>query len=477
MTKRNVFSNLIWRFSERICAELVSFVVTMIIARILDPSVYGLTALVTVFISILGVFINGGFGTALVQKKAADELDFSSVFWFNIVMCSSLYIVMFLAAPYIALFYRIPELVNVVRVMSLTLIISGVKSIQIAYVSKTMQFKKFFFATLGGTIGAGVVGIVMALKGFGVWALIVQSLFNNTVDTVILWLTVNWRPKYIFSFERMVRLFSFGWKMLVSSLLDTVYNNIRSLIIGKKYTTADLAQYNRGRSWPDLLVSNINSSIDSVLFPTLSAEQDDRTRVRELTRRAIKTSSFILMPMMVGLAVCAEPLVRLLLTEKWLPSVFFMRIFCFTYAFYPVHTANLTAIKAMGRSDLFLRLEIIKKIVGLIALGATMFISVKAMALSLLVTSVLSQMINSWPNKKLLEYRYADQLKDMLPQICLSGVMGFIVYQVGLFDLNDWLTLFVQVPLGMFIYIIGSKMLHIDSFEYVLEILKNYKGK
>ncbi len=477
MTKRNVFSNLIWRFSERICAELVSFVVTMIIARILDPSVYGLTALVIVFISILEVFVNGGFGTALVQKKEADDLDFSSVFWFNIVMCSSLYIVMFFAAPYIALFYRIPELVNVVRVMSLTLIISGVKNIQIAYVSKTMQFKKFFWATLGGTIGAGVVGVVMALKGFGVWALIVQSLFNNTVDTIILWLTVKWRPKYIFSFERMGRMFSFGWKMLVSSLLDTVYNNIRSLIIGKKYTTADLAQYNRGRSWPYLIVGNINSSIDSVLFPTVSAEQDDRTRVRELTRRAIKTSSFILMPIMVGLAVCAEPLVRLLLTEKWLPSVFFMRIFCFTYAFYPVHTANLTAIKAMGRSDLFLRLEIIKKIVGLIALGATMFISVKAMALSLLVTSVLSQMINSWPNKKLLEYRYADQLKDMLPQICLSGVMGFIVYQVGLFDLNDWLTLFVQVPLGVCIYIIGSKMLHIDSFEYVLEILKNYKGK
>jgi O-antigen/teichoic acid export membrane protein len=336
-----------------------------------------------------------------------------------------------------------------------------------------MQFKKFFFATLGGTIGAAIVGITLAYSGFGVWALVAQSLFNAIVDTIILWITVKWKPKRMFSMKRLKGLFSFGWKMLASSLLETVYNEIRQLIIGKIYTSNDLAYYNQGQKFPSVITSNINSSIDSVLLPTMSKEQDNKTRVKSMTRRAIKTSTYIMMPLMIGLAVCAKPIVSLVLTDKWLPCVTFLRIFCFTYAFWPIHTANLNAIKALGRSDIFLKLEIIKKVIGIIAILSTMYISVEAMAYSMLITSILSQIINSWPNKKLLNYSYIEQLKDMLPQICLSLFMGTIVYFIQFIKLSNVITLILQIIIGACIYVLGSRVFHIDSYEYVSSTIKD----
>ncbi len=474
MNRKSVTSNMIWRFLERCGAQGVTFLVSVVLARLLDPSVYGTVALVTVFTAILQVFVDSGMGNALIQKKDADDLDFSSVFYFNLSICLLLYIGMYFAAPLIAVFYDMPELTPVVRVLSLILIISGVKNIQQAYVSRNLLFKKFFFATLGGTIGAAVIGIWMAWRGYGVWALVAQNLFNATLDTIILWITVKWRPKRAFSLNRLKGLFSYGWKLLVSALLDTGYNNIRSLIIGKFYTSEDLAFFNRGKQFPNLIVTNVNTSIDSVLLPAMSKEQDDKERVREMTRRAIKTSTFIMMPLMMGLAICAVPLIRIVLTDKWLPATFFLRVFCFTYAFYPIHTANLNAIKAMGRSDLFLKLEVIKKVVSIAALVSTMFISVEAMALALPITSILGQIINSWPNRKLLDYSYKAQLLDMFPQIGLSLVMGVMVYVIQFLRLSDMTTLLIQVPLGALIYIAGSKLLHIDSYEYVKGLIKSY---
>ncbi len=477
MEKKTVISNFLWRFAERCGAQGVTFIVSLVLARLLEPSVYGTVALVTVFTAILQVFVDSGLANALIQKKDADDLDFSSVFFFNIASCTVLYLLMFFAAPYIAAFYEKPELVPIVRVMSLSLIISGVKGVQVSYVSKNLLFRRFFWATLGGTIGAAVIGIWMAYAGFGVWALISQNLFNMLVDTIILWITVKFRPKLVFSFSRLKGLLSYGWKFLVSSIIDTLYNNLRSLLIGKLYTDADLAFYNKGKTFPHLFITNINASIDSVLLPVMSKEQDDKAKVKEMTRRAIRTSSYIMMPMMMGLAICAEPLIRLLLTEKWLPCVFFLRIFCFTYSFYPIHTANLNAIKAMGRSDLFLKLEIIKKTYGLLLLLGTIRISVKAMASSLLLTSVLSQITNSWPNKKLLGYSYLEQLKDMLPQISLSCFMGATVYCVTFLGLGDIVTLLIQVPLGVAIYLGGSILFKLESYRYALGLLKDFFAK
>lgn len=472
MSNKLVLSNLIWRFLERCGAQIVTFIVSIVLARILDPRVYGTIALITVITTILQVFVDSGMGNALIQKKDADDTDFSTVFYFNIVMCLGLYAILFFTAPLIAKFYDMPELTPVIRVLGITLIISGVKNVQQAYVSKHMLFKKFFFSTLGGTIGAAVVGIVMALYSFGVWALVGQYLFNLLVDTIILWITVKWRPKKLFSWTRLKGLFSYGWKLLVSGLIDTVYNDIRQLIIGKKYSTEDLAYYNKGKQFPNLIVTNVNSSIDSVLLPTMSESQNDKAVVKSMTRRAIKTSSFIMWPLMVGLGVCAEPIVRLLLTEKWLFCVPFLRIFCFTYALYPVHTANLNAIKAMGRSDMFLKLEIIKKIVGMILLLSTMWWGVMIMAYSLLLSTIISSFINAFPNRKLLNYRYREQIKDILPSALLAAFMGVIVFCVQFIGLNDVLTLLIQVPTGMLIYIVGAKVLKVESFGYIISLIK-----
>lgn len=469
--KKTVLSNFLWRFAERCGAQGVSFIVSVVLARLLAPEVYGTIALVTVFTAILNVFVDSGLGSALVQKKDADDLDFSSVFYFNVAVCCLLYLGMFFAAPFIAEFYNRSELTPVIRVLSLTLVISGVKNVQQAYVSRTMQFKRFFFATLGGTVGAAGIGIAMAYCGFGVWALVIQQIFNATVDTVILWITVRWRPKRMFSWKRLKGLFSYGWKLLASALLDTVYGNLRQLIIGKMYSSADLAQYNRGRQFPDVIITNINSSIDSVLLPTMARVQEDAAQVKGMTRRAMKTSTYIMAPLMMGLAFCAQPVVRFVLTEKWLPCVPFMQIFCITYMFYPVHTANLNAIKAMGRSDLFLRLEIVKKVVGLVLLVSTMWFGVMAMAYSLLVSTLTGMIINSWPNKRLLRYSYLEQMKDILPGILLAVLMGCCVYPIQWLGLPDIVTLLLQVPLGALIYIGASALLHLESYEYLMDMI------
>ena len=477
MKGHHILTNFIWRFAERCGAQLVAFVVSVVLARILSPTDYGTVALMNVFITILNVFVNSGLANALIQKKNADDTDFSSVFYANMVFCLVIYALLFLAAPLIARINHHPEMTWMTRVLGLVLIVSGLKNVQIAYVSRTMQFKRFFFATLGGTIGAAVLGIWMATKGYGAWALIMQHLFNTVVDTIILWITVKWKPKKVFSLQRLKGLFSYGWKLLVSSLLDTVYNNLRSLIIGIKYSSADLAFYSKGKHWPALAIENVNSSIDSVLLPTMSRVQDDPAAVRNMTRRAIKTSTYVIAPVLMGLCFVAEPLTRLVLTEKWMPSVPYLRIFCILDIFYPIHTANLNAMKAMGRSDIFLKLEIIKKMVGMVLLLSTMWFGVMVMAYSLLVSSVTSQIINTWPNKKLMNYGYLDQLKDILPGILLAVGMGLIVYCVQFLHLNDWLTLLIQVPLGVLLYFLGSKLFRIDSYRFVLEMARGFLKK
>lgn len=477
MNSKKIFNNFLWRFLERCGSQGITFIVSIVLARLLAPEVYGTIAIVTVFTTLLQVFVNSGFGTALIQKKNADDTDFSTVFYFNLVFSLVLYFGMFFAAPIIANFYKNSELTAVIRALCLVIVVFGVKNVQQAYVSKKLMFKKFFWSTLGGTLSGAAVGIYMAWAGFGVWALVGQQLTNAAADTLILWVTVEWRPKLLFSFERLKSLFAFGWKMLASSLLDTLYNDLRTLIIGKMYSSEDLAFYNRGHTLPNFITQNVNSSIDSVLLPVMAAEQDNMVALKSMTRRAIKTATYLIMPLMVGMAVCAKPIVSLLLTDKWLPAVPFLRIFCITYCFYPIHTANLNAIKALGRSDLFLKLEIWKKVCGLVAILSTMWFGPLAMAYSAIVTTFTSQIINSWPNKKLLNYSYPEQLKDISQNIFLSVVMGAIVYCVTFLNLSNIVTLAIQVILGAAIYALGSKLLKLESFEYILGVLKSFFKK
>lgn len=469
----NVIKNFFWRIGESSGAQLVSFLVSIVLARLLAPEDYGVIALVTVFTSILQVFVDSGLGTALVQKKNADEVDFSSVFYFNVLVCLTLYAGMFVAAPAIAKFYDNPIYVPLVRVLSLTLVISGLKNIQQAYVYRHMIFKRFFFSTLGGTIASAILGIVMAYAGFGVWALAAQYVSNTAIDTLILWITVPWRPKKRFSWTKLKSLLSYGWKLLVSALLDTGYTSLWNLLIGKVYSSADLSFYDQGSKYPKAIIGTISNSIDSVLLPTMSIVQDDRAQIKSMTRRSIVTSVYVMAPLMMGLAGCAEPLVSLILTDKWLPCVPYMRIFCITYMFWPVHSANLNAIKAMGRSDLFLRLEILKKIIGIGLLLCTMRISVMAMACSLLISSVTSQIINSYPNWKLLNYRYLEQLRDILPSILLAVIMAVAVGAVPLLGYGNVLTLCIQIPLGAVIYVAGSAIFRLESFRYLLNMIED----
>ena len=473
MDSGKIASNFIWRLAERFGAQGVTFVVSLVLARILGPEVYGVLALVTVFTTILQVFVDSGLGTALIQKKDADDLDFSSVFFFNLGFSLLLYLLMFFAAPWIAAFYRMPTLRPVVRVLSLAIVISAVKNVQQAYVSRNMLFRKFFFSTLGGTLAAAVIGIGMAILGFGVWALVAQYLVNAAIDTLILWLTVHWRPQRRFSFSRLKELLSFGWKLLGESLFNTFYANVRSLVIGKLYSPSELAFYNKAFQLPQMLAFNVDTSLDSVLLPTMSQRQEDHSEVLRLTRLFIQVGTYIMMPAMLGLALCAVPAIRLLLGSKWLPSAPFMQLFCVSYAFYTMATANYNAYKALGRSDLFLRVSMISKCLGLLILLVTMRFGVWAIALGTLLSALVNQLIVSVTSFRLLQYRFADQLRDILPNVLCSLVMGIPVYALSRLPLPYYVLLLIQVIAGAAAYILLSILLRVPSYATVLRLLRH----
>lgn len=472
MAKGRILSGFFWCLLERFGAQGVTLVVSLILARILGPEVYGTVALVLVLIAIFDVFVDSGLGNALVQKKDADETDFSSVFYFNIGVCFLLYALIFLSAPLFAKFYNAEQLTPVIRVMGLELIISGFKNIQFSYLQKHLEFRKFFFATLAGTLTAAPVGIIMAVKGYGVWAIVAQNLCNHFIDTVFLWMTANWKPKRKFSFTKLKVLLNYGWKLLTSALLETVYQKLRQLVIGKKYTSEDLAYYNKGETFPSTLVNNINSAMASVLFPAMSELQDNRESVKDITRKTIAIGSYTLMPLMVGLAVCSNSIILFVLGEAWLPCVPFLRVFCFIYAFIPFHVANLNALKAVGRTDIYLKQEIAKKIIGIAAIIITMNISVIAIAIGLIVTDILDQIINSYPNGKIIHYPYREQLEDMAGPFFLSVIMGGIVLLAGYAPLGPGLLLLIQIPLGIVVYIALSKLYGVPMFDILINSVK-----
>lgn len=475
VTKRQVLGNFIWRYLERCSAQLVSFIVSIILARILGPEEYGTLALINVFINIFQVFATGGLGSALIQKKEPDELDFSTVFWSQMLLCIFFYIILFFVAPLISKFYQRIELIPMIRVSAISILIYGLRNIQLSYISKKMMFKKFFLATLAGTLLAAFVGIFLAKNGFGTWALIAQSLVNLFIDSILLWITSGWKPKFIFALNRFYSLFAFGIRNLLSSLIDTIYSNLRNLVISKTYTTSDLAFYTKGNTFPDFIVINIITSISSVLYPAFSDAQNDIARLKGMMRRALKIETYILSPLLFGLAACGETVVMLLLTDKWIPCVIFLQIFCISSLFSPISIVNLNAIHAMGRNDITLRLNLVKKIIGLIVLLFTVWISVKAIAIGSLICTVLFQILNSAPNKKLMGYTYREQMADILPNILLSFVMAVIVYLLNFVNINLVIKLLLQIFAGAFIYISLSWLLKIESFEYTKKhILKGF---
>ena len=478
-SKATIISSLIWKFLERIGIQGTQFVVSIVLARLLAPENFGLIAIVTIIISIANVFIQSGLGTALIQKKDADDLDFSSVFYASLSLATIIYTGIFFTTPLIAQFYNNDELIPIIRVLTLTLFIGVFSSIQYAYVARNMMFKKLFFRSMGSIIPSSIVGISLAFAGFGVWALVAQQLFSASLSVIILWFTVPWRPRLSFSFQRLGKLFSFGWKLLLSSILDTIYSQIQGIVIGKMFSPASLAFYDRGSHFPYIIVNNINNSIQAVMLPSLAAYQDDRPQVKKMMRRAIVTSSFLIIPMMAGLAAIAEPLVLVLLGEKWLPCVPFVRIFCFFYAFYPIHTSNLSAINALGRSDIFLKLEIIKKIYGLAILIGFIFYfrSPIGIAYGAALSALIASFVNASPNKKLLNYSYFEQLKDIAPSVLLTCLMTVVISSLTYLHLNNYITIILQITVGCIIYLGLAKILHFECLDYLIKTVAEFKRK
>ena len=358
--KNKVASGLFWKLLENGGAQGIQFVIAILLARLLTPAEYGVVGIIMIFITIANVFVQSGFSTALVQKKQADEVDFSSVCYFELAASVVFYALLYLAAPVIAEFYAIPVLKPIVRMLGIVLFPGAVISVQTAYVSRNMEFRGLFFSTLVASAISGVISIFMAYRGLGVWAMVGQQISYYISLMVVLFLTVSWKPGLCFGFDRIQTMFAFGWKLLCASLLDTVFNNLYGLLIGKIYNEELLGSYNRGEQFPKLIATNLGAAIQAVLLPAFSACQDDRDKVREMVRRAIRLSSFAVIPMLMGLFAVADTLVLALLGEKWLICVPFLRIMCVSYCFWPIHITNLQAINAVGRSDIFLKLELVK---------------------------------------------------------------------------------------------------------------------
>lgn len=472
-TKSKVFSGLIWTYGERITAQVVSLWVSIILARLLLPSQYGIVTLVMVFINIANVFVSDGFGNALIQKKEADHVDFSSMFWFSVLISLILFCVIFLISPLISEYYEMPDFTIVMRVLALKIPLASVNTIQKAYISRKMEFRKFFFSTLLGTVISAVVGIVLAYNRFGVWALVAQYLTNSTIDTLVLSFTSGWKLRFEFSKSRLIPLISYGWRILAVGLMNSFYSNLRNLIIGKKYTEEDLAFCNRGEHFPSLIAININTSISNVLFPAISSEQSNIGRVKSMTRRAIKVGTFLLGPILLGLVAVSNEFVEVVLTEKWLPCVPYLQIMCIVYLLQPIQTAGIQAMKAIGKSKLYMHMEIIKKIGGLVILLIAVlgFNSVLAIVFSALVAEVYSTLVNLPAISKIIDYKIKEQIYDVGPPL-VASVLMYLIVTVFRFSMRDvisssLLLLVMEVILGGISYYMLCKVLKIDSLNYL----------
>lgn len=476
LNKKSIIINFLWKFLERCGSQAVSFCVAIILARILAPSDYGLIAICMIFITILQVFADSGLGTALIQKRSVDNLDYSTVFLTNLGLSVFLYALLFFCAPLIADFYDMSGLIPVLRVLGLAIIINSLKNTQQAYISRNLLFKRFCSAIMVASVASAAIGIAVAYGGYGIWALVAQQLSSNVVAVAMLWLLVPWRPAKCFSWERLKRLFSFGWKLLLSAIMASLYAQLMPLIVGKFYSPSDLAYINQGQKFPQAVISNISASVDSVLLPVMSQNQDNIVVLREMTRRAIQTSIFIIAPLMMIIAFSAENIVKLVLTDKWLPCVPFMIIYCVNYMFWTVHTANLNAINALGRSDIFLKLEIAKKIFGVAIVLFTMQYGIMAMAYGTLVSGLISQIINSYPNIKLLNYGYLQQMRDFLPTVLLAAAAGSVTILVDMCFHETWNLFFVvcmQFAAGIFVYLLAGFIFKLKALQDTYQLLRN----
>ncbi|MGP1349030.1 MAG: lipopolysaccharide biosynthesis protein [Stomatobaculum sp.] len=469
--RRSVTRGLLWKLSELAGAQGVQFAVALILARLMTPREYGTIGLIMIFITIANVFVQSGFATALIQAPEVREEDYSSVCRVSLLISVPVYLVLWACAPLAAAYYETPLLSALLRVMGVVLFPGAVISVQTARVARGLAFRRLFEATMFAVLLSGVISVIMAFLRFGVWAMAAQQLIYYFGLMTGLFFTVRWRPGAAFDGRRVKRLFRFSWKILLSGLIDTVWMNLYGLMIGKRYSQADLGGYNRGEQFPKLIASNLAAAIQSVLLPTYAQHQGEPAALKQMMRRSVRLSAFGIFPMMAGLAGCAEPLVRVLLTERWLFCVPYLRVMCLCYAFWPVHVTNLQMVTALGRSDLFLKLEIAKKLLGVVILLLSLRFGVVGMLLLKALDEFLCTFLNALPVRRLIGYGIGAQYMDMLAPAVCALLMGAGVWQIERCGFPAGATLLAQIGAGVLLYALLSWLFNRESLHYVTALL------
>ena len=471
---QKIKKGIFWTFSERISAKIVQFILQLILARLLTPDDYGLSALILAFVNIANIFVIGGFNTALIQKKELQRIDYSSVFYVSICFAISLYIVLFLGAPLIADFFNDQRIKYLLRVVSISLIIGSYSSIQIAYLTKNMQFKALFKANITGISISAVISVIMAINGLGIWSLVFQYLINRLVVLIVLQVIVKWHPHFEFSFNSIKTLFSYGWKCMSTNFLSTIVTDIYTTIIGKFYPKSQLGLYDTGLKLPSTITETFTSSLGSVLFPAFSSFQDNKQLLKAYLKKANKISTFFVFPVVFALAAMAQPLILVLLTDKWVDSVPYMQIACILFCFYPLHINNLQAINAIGRSDLTLKNEILKKIIDLSFLAIMIHFSLYWVAIGRAITSIIALFINMSPAKKILKYSVYEQLGDIMPSLLISFLAANIAYLCLYIPITSKLMMiFIQIIIFSTIYLSASYCFNRQLIINIINILLN----
>lgn len=463
--KKKTVKGVGWSFVDSLSGSGIAFLVGLVLANLLTPSEYGIMAILTIFIAVSNSIVDSGFSNALIRKTDARRIDYNTVFFFNLLVSIVLYAVIYLAAPSISIFFKEPLLVEVMRVIGFVLIINALAIIPRTLFVKEVNFKTQTKVSLIASVSSGVVGIGMALAGMGVWSLVGQQLSRQLLNTLFLWIYCKWRPVREFSVQSFKELFGFGSKLLLSGLLETIFNEIYALIIGRCYTAAQLGQYTRANQFNQISSSNLTSVIQRVSYPVLSSIQDEPDRLREGYRKIIKSTMLISFACMLGMAAVAKPMIVLLIGEKWLPAVGYLQIVCFSGMLYPLHAINLNILQVKGCSDLLLKLEIIKKIIGVGPLLLGIFFSIEYMLWGSVCTSVIAYFLNSYYSANLINYPTQEQIRDILPTFIVSFLTAAVMWSLTLLPLSNWLLLPLQCLLGIGMAILIYERLHLPEYQ------------
>lgn len=452
--------------------QIIQFTVGIVLARILSPVEFGLIGMITVFLAISQSFVDSGFGQALIRKKEADNTDFSTVFYFNFLVGIALFLVLYLSSPAIARFYNQPGLTDISRALGLIIIINSAGITQRTRLIKKVDFRKLMKINLTAAVISGTIAIIMALKGFGVWSLVWRSIIGSVVQTTLLWFSNKWIPDLTFSRKSFRSLFPFGSKLLISGLIDTIYRNIYLLIIGKFFSAAELGYYTRSDQFSRLASQNLTGTVQRVSYPVLSMVQDDNERLKAGYKKLILSTMFITFGIMLGMAAVAKPMILTLIGEKWLPSVEYLQLLCLGAMLFPLHALNLNILNVKGRSDLFLRLEIIKKALAVPVIIIGVFIGIRAMLIGMIILSFTAYFINSFYSGRLINYPVREQLKDILPSFLLSLVVSWIVYSLTMIPgIHPALLLILQLAMLFLLTIFLAKAFRLKSYVEMRNIM------